>query len=84
MSLKTENSRRVAKSRPVCMGLKALKYKIYIHIFQGILGADGRHYILDLFRTFPTDANFLEGLFLFIFLIMYNVAEGKICLHNVP
>jgi hypothetical protein len=22
MSLKTENSRRVAKSRPVCMGLK--------------------------------------------------------------
>ena len=23
MSLKTENSRRVAKSRPVCMGLKA-------------------------------------------------------------
>ena len=30
--------------------------------FQGILGADGRHYILDLFRTFPTDVNFLEGL----------------------
>ncbi|CAB3979322.1 clustered mitochondria homolog, partial [Paramuricea clavata] len=28
---------------------------------KGILGADGRHYILDLFRTFPTDANFLEG-----------------------
>ena len=25
MSLKTENSRRVAKSRPVCMGLKAKK-----------------------------------------------------------
>jgi hypothetical protein len=24
MSLKTENSRRVAKSRPVCMGLNAL------------------------------------------------------------
>ena len=24
MSLKTENSRRVAKSRPVCMGLKAI------------------------------------------------------------
>jgi hypothetical protein len=23
MSLKTENSRRVTKSRPVCMGLKA-------------------------------------------------------------
>ncbi|XP_046840986.1 clustered mitochondria protein homolog [Xenia sp. Carnegie-2017] len=28
---------------------------------KGILGADGRHYILDLFRTFPTDVNFLEG-----------------------
>ena len=24
MSVKTENSRRVAKSRPVCMGLKAI------------------------------------------------------------
>lgn len=28
---------------------------------KGILGADGRHYILDLFRTFPSDVNFLEG-----------------------
>lgn len=26
--------------------------------FQGIIGADGRHYILDLFRTFAPDANF--------------------------
>lgn len=26
---------------------------------KGIIGADGRHYILDLFRTFPPDANFL-------------------------
>ena len=28
MSLKTENSRRVAKSRPVCMGLKATETDI--------------------------------------------------------
>jgi hypothetical protein len=27
MSLKTENSRRVAKSRPVCMGLNSSKQK---------------------------------------------------------
>ncbi|XP_029199165.2 clustered mitochondria protein homolog [Acropora millepora] len=26
---------------------------------KGIIGADGRHYILDLFRTFPPDANFV-------------------------
>jgi hypothetical protein len=34
MSLKTENSRRVAKSRPVCMGLKTLKPSVhcgYLH-----------------------------------------------------
>ncbi|XP_020613853.1 clustered mitochondria protein homolog [Orbicella faveolata] len=26
---------------------------------KGIIGSDGRHYILDLFRTFPPDVNFL-------------------------
>ena len=25
---------------------------------QGIIGADNRHYALDLFRVFPPDANF--------------------------
>jgi hypothetical protein len=30
MSLKTENSRRVAKSRPVCMGLYAGRVKAII------------------------------------------------------
>lgn len=25
---------------------------------QGLLGADGRFYLLDVFRTFPADANF--------------------------
>ena len=27
---------------------------------SGIIGNDGRHYILDLLRTFPPDVNFLE------------------------
>lgn len=27
---------------------------------KGIIGADGRHYILDLFRSFPPDVNFLD------------------------
>jgi len=27
---------------------------------KGIIGADGRYYILDLFRTFPPDVNFLN------------------------
>jgi len=29
---------------------------------QGIIGNDGRHYILDLLRTFPPDVNFLPGI----------------------
>ncbi|VDD87948.1 unnamed protein product [Enterobius vermicularis] len=28
---------------------------------KGIIGNDGRHYILDLLRTFPPDVNYLEG-----------------------
>lgn len=27
---------------------------------KGIVGNDGRHYILDLLRTFPPDVNFLK------------------------
>lgn len=27
---------------------------------KGIIGNDGRHYILDLLRTFPPDVNFLQ------------------------
>lgn len=40
--------------------------------FQGILGADGRHYILDLYRTTPTDVNFLEGYFSFNILASFT------------
>lgn len=29
---------------------------------QGIIGNDGRYYILDLLRTFPPDVNFLPGM----------------------
>eukprot|EP00794_Sanderia_malayensis_P014402 gene14402-15902_t len=28
---------------------------------KGIIGADGRHYVLDLFRTFPPDTNFVAA-----------------------
>jgi protein TIF31 len=28
---------------------------------KGIIGNDGRHYVLDLLRTFPPDVNFLPG-----------------------
>ena len=28
---------------------------------QGIIGTDGRHYALDLFRVFPPDANYAEA-----------------------
>ena len=36
-----------------------LEIKIKISI-SGIIGNDGRHYILDLLRTFPPDVNFLQ------------------------
>ena len=49
---------------------KFLFFLIYYFPFQiglcssveckGIIGNDGRHYILDLLRTFPPDLNFLE------------------------
>jgi protein TIF31 len=29
-------------------------------LISGIIGNDGRHYILDLLRTFPPDVNFLQ------------------------
>lgn len=28
---------------------------------KGIIGNDGRHYVLDLLRTFPPDLNFLKS-----------------------
>jgi hypothetical protein len=31
---------------------------------KGIIGNDGRHYILDLLRTFPPDVNFLKRKFI--------------------
>lgn len=37
---------------------------------KGIVGNDGRHYILDLLRTFPPDVNFLTCKFAFI--LEYN------------
>merc|ERR1719383_1221026 len=37
------------------------KKKMYTSVeCKGIIGNDGRHYILDLLRTFPPDVNFLE------------------------
>lgn len=52
------------------MIFKLLNNKITFQSFQGIIGSDGRHYILDLFRTFPPDANFLGGLKNFLSLIL--------------
>uniref|UniRef100_A0A158R5N9 Clustered mitochondria protein homolog n=1 Tax=Syphacia muris TaxID=451379 RepID=A0A158R5N9_9BILA len=38
------------------------KVKLYSSFeTKGIVGTDGRHYILDLLRTFPPDVNYLEG-----------------------
>ena len=31
--------------------------------FQGIVGNDQRHYVLDLLRTFPPDVNYMPGIY---------------------
>ena len=31
---------------------------------KGIIGNDGRHYLLDLLRMMPPDLNYLSGLFI--------------------
>ena len=59
-----------------------LNSDLFEFFFQGIIGADGRHYILDLFRTFPPDANFLGGNFLsnlFFFSIVIDSMCSLVC-----
>ena len=49
MSLKTENSRRVAKSRPVCMGLiKARLHGRFLLRFSPFGGYEGVDYLMTL------------------------------------
>ena len=36
-------------------------FVINLFSLQGIVGNDGRHYVLDLLRTFPPDANYFPG-----------------------
>lgn len=55
---------------------------------KGIIGNDGRHYILDLLRTFPPDVNFLKRKSTYprfslrkvkfvIFFMNFNAVEGE-------
>lgn len=39
---------------------------------KGIIGNDGRHYILDLLRTFPPDVNFLKRKSSSFFIRIFN------------
>lgn len=47
---------------------------------KGIIGNDGRHYILDLLRTFPPDVNFLKCNFNFINLC--KIIFFKLCIFS--
>ena len=52
MSLKTENSRRVAKSRPVCMDLKTMKKRHYLQVLFATLQSGSVQYVLNILFTF--------------------------------
>jgi protein TIF31 len=59
---------------------------------KGIIGNDGRHYILDLLRTFPPDVNFLQcnsshpplGLFVTMFVSVDEELSKEVKLLGFP
>lgn len=52
-------ARTLSLQKHVVMGADNHRVSLFTSVdAQGLLGADGRLYILDVFRTFPADANF--------------------------
>jgi hypothetical protein len=54
MYLKTENSRRVAKSRPVCMGLKPCIYLIWLYMYRLVhVSSNIKYWFKHAWQFFP-------------------------------
>ncbi|XP_047447162.1 clustered mitochondria protein homolog [Mugil cephalus] len=59
LALLAHAAKSLSLQRHVVVAPKGHKVPLFTSVdAQGLLGADGRFYILDVFRTFPADANF--------------------------
>lgn len=59
LELLAHSAKTLGLQRHVVLGPDNYRVPLFSSVdTQGLLGADGRFYILDVFRTFPADANF--------------------------
>ncbi|XP_076006816.1 clustered mitochondria protein homolog [Genypterus blacodes] len=59
LELLAQSSKALSLQRNVIIAPSGLHVPLFTSVdAQGLLGADGRFYILDVFRTFPADANY--------------------------
>ncbi|KAF6729646.1 Clustered mitochondria-like protein [Oryzias melastigma] len=59
LALLAHSAKSLSLQRHVVLTPNGHKVPLFTSVdAQGLLGADGRFYLLDLFRTFPADANF--------------------------
>lgn len=62
LELLAHSAKNLALQRHIVVSPAGYKVPLFTSAdSQGLLGADGRFYILDVFRSFPTDANFCPG-----------------------
>lgn len=59
LELLAHSAKALSLQRHVVVGTNTFKTPLFTSVdAKGLLGADGRFYILDVFRSFPSDANF--------------------------
>lgn len=59
LELLAHSAKALCLQRNVVVGPNSRQIPLFTSVdAKGLLGADGRFYILDVFRTFPADANF--------------------------
>lgn len=59
LELLAHSAKALSLQRNVVIGPEGHQVPLFTSVdAQGLLGADGRFYILDVFRTFPADANY--------------------------
>uniref|UniRef100_A0A671S3X1 Si:ch211-166a6.5 n=2 Tax=Sinocyclocheilus anshuiensis TaxID=1608454 RepID=A0A671S3X1_9TELE len=59
LELVAQSAKALSLQRHAVLGLTGHQLPLFTSVdAQGILGADGRYYLLDVYRTMPADANF--------------------------
>ncbi|XP_065104326.1 clustered mitochondria protein homolog [Paramisgurnus dabryanus] len=60
LELLAHSAKAIALQRHAVLGPSGHQFPLFTSVdAQGILGADGRYYLLDVYRTMPADTNFL-------------------------